>query len=153
MTARRRVAVGYAAIFAGGTFLAALLSGCASNNVDLDPRDEAAVVEGWEDCDRDSGMAILRVRNKGSTDVRITLVPGGGGGRTLREAATGFKTTDYRVSRSMFSSGGYLVLQVARGGLTSGPAYVFLAPIMCDVGTLDIAPVLSMSMFYGADLQ
>ena len=125
-----------------------LTAGCGpiGPSYELDPRDEVAT------CDRNDGTAILRVDNRSTFDVLITIRPQDGGGRNLRPAALGLRETDYRIGRRNFGSGSSVVLTVVRGGMSNRPAVVYLGPIMCDVGTLTIAPVLSMSMFAGADI-
>ncbi len=147
--ARRRTqrgVVSLAVILA--VILALGLVGCAGH-VPIDPRDEMESRE--PECDMTSSMIELKVRNRSSLDVLVYLQRSSGGGRNLRPAAPGLKTVRYKVARSAVTRG-YARLTAVRGGMASRPAFIQLGPVQCDVGTVNIAPSLGMSMFFGADV-
>lgn len=128
-----------------------LLTSCGPRGVELDPRDEAAVEQFQGSCDRSSSRVILKVVNHNSASITITLLANSGMNRRLR-SVNGLSTTELEVSRFYFGQGGQAVLHISGGGMSRGDFAVWLTPLMCNVGTLSIEPLISASMFAGADL-
>ncbi len=125
------------------------LVSCAMPNNTLDPRDESAVREWDKSCDTRSMRIRLDVRNYNVSDVQITLVRRDGGERALRPRINGGGKEIYNLNRNDFTQGNYFML-VQKAGMTYGPAFVELQPIMCDRGFLEIGASLNLSFFIGA---
>ena len=133
-------------------WLVLAISACGKR-ADVDPRDEAGVRAGKNQCDRTSPGAQLKVDNQSTFSVRVHVVRAGGGRWTLHPTVHGLSTTYLKVSRQFLDSAGYILLEITGGGLVvQKPGPVYLAPLACDVGTLFIAPSPSMSSYVGADM-
>ena len=128
-----------------------LLTSCGPRAVEVDPRDAEAVESFRERCDRSSSTVTLKVVNHNSASITITLLSNSGMNRRLR-SVNGLSTERREVSRFYFGQGGQAVLHISGGGMSRGDFAVWLTPLMCGVGTLSIEPLLSASMFAGADL-
>jgi hypothetical protein len=124
--------------------------GCG-RQVDLDPRDQEAMEDYSLGCDRNSASVELKIINRGSASVDVYLYTRAGGRRRIGMIG-GFAKRLKVVGRYELQLGGAFVIQQSSGlTIGSGEAIVYLNPLACNVGTLEIGSTVNLSSYMGMD--
>lgn len=147
---QQRVAA-FVALVLIAIFSLGILTSCGPRGVALDPRDEEAVEEFENICNRRSSTVELKIHNRGSAAYDVWLVRRAGGKRRIGTIG-GFERKLKLVARMELELGGTFVVRQSTGlTIGSGEYLVNVGLLSCDVGYLELGPTLNMSHYIGMD--